>query len=110
MKTSADLYTKIVLTVIAVALVGHLVKDITLVEKAYAADLPLPVPTAIKTDGVIDVNIVQIDGKSIEKSKIPVLIKNNAYDEKVPVLVKNNAYDDEEIPVEVHNTVDVYVK
>lgn len=99
MKTCADLYTKIVLTIIAVALVGHLVKDITLVEKAYAADLPLPTPTSLKTDGVIDVNIVQIDGKSLWQNEMPVKIKNNSYDEKVPVEVKNSS----SIDVRVNN-------
>ncbi|WP_108822282.1 hypothetical protein [Dysgonomonas sp. Marseille-P4361] len=106
MKTSADLYTKIVLTVIAVALIGHLVKDITLVEKAYAADLPLPTPTAIKTDGVVDVNIVQIDGKSIEKSKIPVQVKNYDFTERIPIRIESSS---SSIDVRVSNSPSVSV-
>ena len=41
MKTKTDLYTKIVLTVIAVALVAHLLKDISFVTKAQANELDL---------------------------------------------------------------------
>lgn len=104
MKTKTDLYTKIVLTIIAVALVGHLVKDITLVEEAHAAEFPLPTPTAIKTDGVIDVNIVQMDGKSIEKSKIPVQVENNGYD-YIPVKVESST----SLDVRVNNSPNVYV-
>lgn len=104
MNTKTDLYTKIVLTIIAIALVGHLVKDITLVEKAHAADFPLPAPTAIKTDGVIDVNIVQIDGKSVENSKIPVQVKLGTY-ERIPVEVKSST----SLDVRVSNSPSVSV-
>lgn len=41
MKTKTDLYTKIVLTVIAVALLGNLLKDTDFVTKAHAGELDL---------------------------------------------------------------------
>lgn len=41
MKIKTDIYTKIVLTVIAVALVGILVKDMNLVTKAHATEMPI---------------------------------------------------------------------
>lgn len=86
MKT--DLYTKIVLTIIAIALVGHLVKDVDLVSKAHAAPLPLEV-LSTQTDGVIDVNIVQINGKDIATTDIPVKI-NNISTATIPVDVRNS--------------------
>lgn len=45
MKTKADIYTKIVLTVIAIALVGILVKDMNLVTKAHATETPIDLST-----------------------------------------------------------------
>jgi len=41
MKNKNDVYTKIVLTVIAIALVGNLIKDINFVSKAHATELDL---------------------------------------------------------------------
>jgi len=41
MKNKNDVYTKIVLTVIAIALVGNLIKDINFVSKAHANELDL---------------------------------------------------------------------
>lgn len=51
MKLKTDLYTKIVLTVIAIALVGHLLKDIDLVSKAQANELDL---SGMKIENVSD--------------------------------------------------------
>lgn len=51
MKTKTDLYTKIVLTIIAIALVGHLLKDIDLVSKAQASELDL---SAMKIENMSD--------------------------------------------------------
>lgn len=68
MRIKTDLYTRIVLTVIAVVLTLHLVKDINFVGEANAA----PLPFATQTDGVIDVNIVQVDGKKLGGKSIPV--------------------------------------
>lgn len=79
MKT--DLYTKIVLTVIALALTINLVKDFTFVTPAQAAVAPIPEPAAVQSSGVVDVNIVQIDGEKIQRSSyrgsLPVVIWSN---------------------------------
>lgn len=61
MKT--DLYTKIVLTIIAIVLTLNLVKDFDWI-------------TSAKADGVIDVNVVSIEGQSLRYSKLPVSIEN----------------------------------
>lgn len=50
-----DIYTKVVLTVIAASLVGLLLKDVPLVTTADAQAVPDVQPMAV--------NIVQIDGK-----------------------------------------------
>lgn len=71
MKTKTDLYTKIMLTVIAVLLTLHLVKDLNWVEKATAS----PAPTAQQGE-VIDVNIVRVNGRQIFGSDLPVEVKN----------------------------------
>lgn len=68
MKT--DLYTKVILTVIAIALVGILVKDIDFVSKAQAKS---PNPTEVlktQSSDVIDVNIVRVGGKLIQYGDI----------------------------------------
>lgn len=58
MKT--DLYTKIVLTVIAVALVANFFKDNSPITSAYAQDkVPAPAPMERQ---IIDVNLVQVNG------------------------------------------------
>ncbi len=61
MKT--DLYTKIVLTVIAGALIAIFFRlsDSNLVTTAQAAAIPAPAPQAVQHE-VIDVNIVQVGG------------------------------------------------
>lgn len=77
MKTKTDLYTRIVLTVIAVALVGHLIKDIDLVSKAQASEPPTS-PSVEKRE-VIDVNIVQVAGRDVSRNSldaIPVNVRN----------------------------------
>lgn len=79
MRIKTDLYTRIVLTVIAVVLTLHLVKDINFVGEANAA----PQSFAAQTDGVIDVNIVQVDGKRVDN--LPVKIKNSTA-EKIPIV------------------------
>ena len=60
-----DLYTKAVLTVIAGCLVYFVVQDITLIKEAHA-----------ESGGVVDVNIVKIDGSSVRFSStaLPVRI------------------------------------
>lgn len=58
MKT--DLYTKIVLTVIAVALVANFFKDNSSISSAYAQD-KVPAPAPIERQ-IIDVNLVQVNG------------------------------------------------
>ena len=60
-----DFYTKSVLTVIASSLVYFVVQDITPIKEAHA-----------QSGGVVDVNIVKIDGSSIRysTSALPVRI------------------------------------
>ncbi len=57
-----DLYTKAVLTAIAFCLVYVVVKDVSLVPHAQA-----------QTSGPLNVNIVQIDGKSFGPLDVNVL-------------------------------------
>lgn len=73
MKTTTDLYTKVVLTVIAVFLGVIVFRDIAFVEKAQAA--PLHLTNKEETSEVIDVNIVRVDGRLIFGS-VPVEVKN----------------------------------
>lgn len=77
MKT--DLYTKIVLTIIAIALTANLFKG-TFTTPAQAADVPakkmMMVP--VNPDGTIDVNIRSINDNSWafqNSTPIPVVIK-----------------------------------
>ena len=60
-----DLYTKAVLTVIASCLVYSVVQDITPIKEAHA-----------QSGGVVDVNIVKIDGTPVRYSSaaLPVRI------------------------------------
>lgn len=70
-----DLYTKIVLTVIAVALTLNLVKDFDWITSAKAETaVTKPNIVASKTEGVIDVNIVSVDGSSVSWGGLPVTI------------------------------------
>ena len=64
MKT--DLYTKIVLTVIAVFLGVIVFQNISLVPTAQAAAAPIPDPAPAKRE-IVDVNIVQIRGYEVKK-------------------------------------------
>ena len=65
MKT--DLYTKIVLTVIAGALIAIFFRlsDSNLVTTAQAAAIPAPAPQAVQHE-VVDVNIVQVGGENLD--------------------------------------------
>ena len=74
MKT--DLYTKVILTVIAVALVGILVKDIDFVSKAQAKSPNTTEVLKTQSSGTIDVNIVKIGGRSVSYGNLPVDVKN----------------------------------
>jgi hypothetical protein len=60
-----DLYTKAVLTVIASCLVYFVVQDVAPIKEAHA-----------QSGGVVDVNIVKIDGSSLRYSSasLPVRI------------------------------------
>ena len=61
---SVDRYTKVVLTVIAVALVLIALRPITRVPVLYAIDGP--------QDGRVDVNLVAIDGFSFDPGQIDI--------------------------------------
>jgi len=60
-----DLYTKVVLTVIASCLVYFVVQDVAPIKEAHA-----------QSGGAVDVNIVKIDGRVLSSSyaSIPVRI------------------------------------
>jgi hypothetical protein len=59
-----DLYTKAVLTVIASCLVYFVAKDVVLIQNAHA-----------QSGGVVDVNIVKIDGSSVRYSSAALPVK-----------------------------------
>ena len=59
-----DLYTKAVLTVIASCLVYFVAKDVVLIQDAHA-----------QSGGVVDVNIVRIDGSSVRFSSAALPVK-----------------------------------
>lgn len=54
MKLKTDSYTKIILTVIAIALIGNLIKDVDFVTKAHATPLELNLPTLKAEDASND--------------------------------------------------------
>lgn len=77
MKT--DLYTKIVLTVIAIALCAIVFQNANVATPAQAASRPveIPVPAPIPAvNEVVDVNIVQVNGRRIYGSDLPVKVEN----------------------------------
>ena len=59
-----DLYTKAVLTVIVSCLVYFVAKDVVLIQDAHA-----------QSGGVVDVNIVRIDGSSVRFSSAALPVK-----------------------------------
>ncbi|NJD24846.1 MAG: hypothetical protein FIB06_05515 [Betaproteobacteria bacterium] len=59
-----DLYTKAVLTVIASCLVYFVVKDVSPIKDAHA-----------QSGGVVDVNIVKIDGSSVRYTSAALPVK-----------------------------------
>ena len=59
-----DFYTKSVLTVIASCLVYFVVQDITPIKEAHA-----------QSGGVVDVNIVKIDGSSVRYSSVALPVR-----------------------------------
>lgn len=59
-----DLYAKAVLTVIASCLVYFVAKDVILIQDAHA-----------QSDGVVDVNIVKIDGSPVRYSSVALPVK-----------------------------------
>ena len=69
MKT--DMYTKVVLTVIALALTINLIKDFSLVPSAQASPAPIPEPAMVQQSGVVDVNIVQVNGHKLSPMGAP---------------------------------------
>jgi len=76
MKT--DLYTKIVLTVIAVVLTINLLKDFDLITTARAGNPSAIIPAneVVAPKEVIDVNIVKVDGYSVSSSIVdPIKVK-----------------------------------
>lgn len=94
MKTGVDVYTKFILTVIAVCLVWICMKDMNVIPKAYAAG----------ADDVVDVRIRAIEKSSWEEwdplqievfDNMPVEVKGTVI---LPVEIKN-----ELLPVDVKN-------
>lgn len=111
MKT--DLYTKVILTVIAFVLTVNLLRDVEIIPSATAAQLPAPQTEEIKQakKQVTDVNIVQINGQSVgsvlkvDFDNIPYVRIANTADVNInntPYVNINNTPN-----VRVTNTVDV---
>jgi len=77
MKT--DLYTKTVLTVIAIFLGILVFQNTNIVTTAQATaapvNIPVPQPHELRHE-IIDVNIVKVDGYDIGLDGIPVRVKN----------------------------------
>ncbi len=83
MKT--DLYTKIILTVIAVALLGILFQNVDLVPKAVASDfntkphviVPINPDGSInvKLNSTLDVNIESVDAYAFSYCTVPVHVE-----------------------------------
>lgn len=98
-----DLYTKIVLTVIAIALTLNLVKDFDLITSAKA-DAAVPIPNIVtsKAEGAIDVNLVSINGYSVSSGYVPITIKDVSTSGYFPVEIKGSRT----LDVNVTNTRD----
>ena len=87
MKSKADVYTKFILTIIAVCLSWICIRDMIVIPKAYAAGI----------DDIADVRIRAIERTSLDEW-VSLLIE---FIENMPVEIKN-----EILPVDVKN-VDV---
>lgn len=92
-----DVYTKIILTVIAVFLGILVLQNTTLITPAKANPVASP-QSALSGRGVIDVNVVQIDGAAVSRLVgLPVNVKNTALPiemsgfNTLPVEVKNSS-------------------
>jgi len=64
MKT--DLYTKVILTIIALVLVINLIKDLPIVTPVQATPISITSSTVSQEKDIVDVNIVQFNGKEIK--------------------------------------------
>ncbi len=103
MKLKVDLYTKIVLTLIAVGLFANVAKNMDFITQVKAAEVPTNTRVMLpNTEGVIDVNIVQVDGKSVGENHIPVMVKNDGYREMIPIEIRDII--STTLPVEVKNS------
>jgi len=104
MKT--DLYTKVVLTVIAIALTILVVQNFlpATVTPVHAGIAPVPTPAQQVKNGVVDVNIVQLnglrlstryidaedeEGNNVRCAYFPVSIEYQGYDPGIPVFLTN---------------------
>ena len=95
-----DLYSKIVLTVIAICLTINVLKDFDIMPKAYGSEtkpnienksnllsnknyglIPVnadgTIDVNIKSSSVMDVNITEVNGGYVSYGKLPVVIKQN---------------------------------
>ncbi|WP_353122570.1 hypothetical protein [Dysgonomonas capnocytophagoides] len=85
MKT--DIYTKIVLTVIAIALSAIALQNVNLVTTAKAdttVAAPAPMPNAVHA-APVDVNITHVDGKPISITTL-----SSSFSEGIPVEIRSN--------------------
>lgn len=76
MKT--DLYTKVILTVIALCLSLNILKEFDIIPTVQAKEsvsVPAPAPQAVQS-GTVDVNIVSVSGSSVWSDGLPVHVKN----------------------------------
>lgn len=110
----ADLYTKIVLTVIAIALVANFFKGTDIVTTAQAQTI-LSAPTVAEQPKTIDVNIVSLNGIPLLNRKIK--LANGEIRNLLPISIENT---DEPVDVNISkpieatlkydNSIDVWVK
>lgn len=107
-----DLYTKSILTIIAVCLVALVINQLNIIPSAYAAENTKPdQPTKtygmvpLNGDGTIDVNIKSI-AYSVSNN-LPVVIKKYDADETIDVKIKKiDHYYSNSLPVVIKKNDD----
>ncbi|MDU1904639.1 MAG: hypothetical protein E6772_07640 [Dysgonomonas sp.] len=90
--TKTDLYTRIVLTIIAVCLTINLLKDFQIITTAQANNpTSIAAPDASQSrNQIMDVNIVQIGGRSATSSSVTLPVEIKSTGRNLPVEVKNS--------------------
>lgn len=106
----ADAYTKVLLTIISFCLTFNVLKDLDIVQTAQAG-APKQHLSEMVENGIVKVNLVQVNGSSVGYSTLPVEVKNRVdvgrIDGTVNVDVSKVSVGYYGIPVEVKNAVSV---